>query len=140
MFTTALTERKIAADLLYAGLEDDSCGGIVVFEGRVRRHHESKEVSRLFYECYRPMAEKTLQNLARRAAEEWKAKRIHLSHRIGDIPIGDIAVWIGVAAEHRAEAFAACRFLIEAVKSQVPIWKHETYADGRSEWIACQHR
>ncbi len=134
-----ITEKRIPCKTLHAALEDPSCGGVVTFEGRVRNHHEGRSVRRLYYECYRPMAIKILEKIATEAAERWDVKNISLTHRIGEIPIGELAVWIGVAAEHRAEAFAACRFAIEEIKSRVPIWKRETFADGSQQWVTCQH-
>jgi molybdopterin synthase catalytic subunit len=121
---------------LRLALEDVRSGGICIFEGRVRDHHGGKGVLALSYDCYEPMAEKLLAELREEAQRRWPLRRVIAVHRIGPVPLGELAVWIGVAAEHREEAFAACRFLIEEIKHRLPVWKYETYTDGSSAWSA----
>lgn len=118
-------------------LDDKSCGGLSIFEGRVRTHNEGREVARLEYESYEPMALRQMAALRETAIKRWNLGKAVMAHRIGHIPIGEAAVWIGVASEHRSEAFEACRFLIDEVKLKVPIWKQETYASGKHAWVAC---
>ncbi|HKY64619.1 MAG TPA: molybdenum cofactor biosynthesis protein MoaE [bacterium] len=137
MLRLQITEQRIATEALYQALDDPTCGGVAIFEGRVRDHHQGRKVRDLYYECYRPMAEKILAKAAQEARTRWEPSKIAIVHRIGRIPIGEAAVWIGVAAAHREEAFAACRFLIEEIKRSVPIWKRETYVDGSCAWVAC---
>lgn len=115
-------------------LASDDCGGFVFFEGRVRDHHEGRTVTGLHYEAYRELAEKEGRRLVREIAQKHGVRAAAI-HATGDLVPGDLAVWVGAAAAHREEAFAACRELIDAIKARVPIWKRESYADGRGEWV-----
>ena len=115
-------------------LAADDCGGFVFFEGRVRDHHEERSVTGLYYEAYRELAEKEGQRLVREIAQK-HGVRAGAIHATGDLAPGDLAVWVGAAAAHREEAFAACRELIDAIKARVPIWKRESYNDGQGEWV-----
>lgn len=130
-----ITEKPIQIEELKTKLADESCGAVVVFEGLVRDHHDGKEVTRLSYECYKPMALKSLEEVRREAMERWDIRDLFISHRVGDIPLGEAAVWVGVSSVHRKEAFEACAWAMDEIKRQVPIWKHETYADGTSLWV-----
>jgi adenylyltransferase/sulfurtransferase len=132
-----IVESRLDCARYRALLEDKACGGICVFEGRVRTHNEGKEVASLSYECYQGMALRQMSLLREEALRRWKLGKAVLAHRVGPIPIGDEAVFIGVASAHRAEAFEACRFLIDEVKLKVPIWKKETYASGDFAWVGC---
>jgi len=109
-------------------------GGVVLFVGRVRDSARGRGVRRLDYEAYPAMAVAEMEALAREAASHG-AGRVALVHRTGRLEVGEIAVAIAVAAPHRAQAFDACRWLIDALKQRVPIWKKEWYEDG-SEWIS----
>lgn len=124
---------KVLHDELLKGAE--SFGGVVIFEGRVRNHSHGKQVAALFYECYQPMALKVMEEIRREAQANWKGAKIMALHRYGAIPLGEAAVWVGVAAPHRDEAFQACRFMIDEIKSRAPIWKKEEYADGTHVWV-----
>lgn len=115
-------------------LAADDLGGFVFFEGRVRDHHEGRVVTGLHYEAYPELAEKEGRRLVREIAERHGVRAAAL-HAVGDLQPGDLAVWVGVAAGHRAEAFTACRELIDAIKARVPIWKRESYAGGHGKWL-----
>ena len=139
----ALTES--AADLLVSAdalsvdealrrVRDPSMGGVCVFVGTVRSDNRGKRVVRLDYEAYPEMAEAKMSEIAWEAAREWGPLRIAMHHRVGQLAVGDDAVVIAVAAPHRAEAFAACRFAIDRLKEIVPIWKKEHTDDG-AVWI-----
>ena len=132
-----LTDQPIAAEALHQELlkGTESFGGVCLFEGRVRNHSHGKQVTSLFYECYQPMALKIMEEIKNEALAKWKGVKIMAVHRYGLIPLGEAAVWIGVAASHRDEAFTACRFMIDEIKSRVPIWKKEEYADGTQVWV-----
>ena len=132
-----LTDQPIRADSLHQELlkDSESFGGVSVFEGRVRNHSHGKAVTSLFYECYQPMALKVMEEIRQEALNKWKGIKVLAVHRHGPIPLGEAAVWIGVAAHHRDESFAACRFLIDEIKSRVLIWKKEEYADGSHVWV-----
>lgn len=115
-------------------LEDQECGAVTCFEGRVRRRHQGKEVVALEYSCHETMALRQMEKLAGQARARWKTGPIVAVHRVGPVPMGEIAVWIAVATGHRGEAFEACRWLIDHIKHDVPIWKLETYTDGTQVW------
>jgi molybdopterin synthase catalytic subunit len=125
---------------LTATLGDHSCGALVSFEGRVRNHHDGRQVLRLEYESYEALAIKEGSRIMVEAANRFPLVRAVCVHRLGTLELGDIAVWVGVSAHHRDAAFTACRFIIDEVKSRVPIWKKEFYADGDSGWVNCEVR
>lgn len=115
-------------------LEDPAAGARVVFEGIVRNHHDGRPVRHLEYEAYEEMALRQIEAIARAIAERWPTYRVAIVHRVGRLEIGDGAVVVGVSTAHRADAFEACRFGIDQVKADVPIWKREFYADGTASW------
>jgi molybdopterin synthase catalytic subunit len=131
-----ITSTPLDPDALRRELLDTRTGGYVAFEGRVRSRNEGREVRSLEYETYLELAEKE----GTRVLAEAGAKHAILSaacvHRVGHLQLGDLAVWVGVTAEHRGAAFDACRFIIDEMKTRVPIWKKEHYADGAPAWIA----
>lgn len=111
----------------------DADGALVTFTGVVRDHHDGRAVTALRYEAH-PTADRFLQEvLARHRTGD---VRVAAQHRIGDLAIGEAAVVVAVAAPHRGEAFAVCERVIDEIKTQVPIWKHESYADGDTAWVA----
>ncbi|HTA17515.1 MAG TPA: molybdenum cofactor biosynthesis protein MoaE [bacterium] len=120
---------------LEASLKDPACGAVVVFVGRVRQEQQGRPVLRLDYEAHETLALKELHSVARDARRRWSLGPLVLAHRVGRLDIGEVAVVAAVAGPHRDEAFAACRFLIDAVKARVPVWKHEFYADAGEAWI-----
>jgi len=109
-------------------------GAVATFLGVVRNHHAGRAVVELTYEAYGPMAEAECGRILGEAESRWPV-RVALQHRIGILGVGDCAVAIAVAGGHRAEAFEACRYVIEELKSRVPIWKRERYADGSEAWV-----
>lgn len=109
-------------------------GGIAVFCGIVRDHNDGKQVIRLDYEAYSEMAQRTMLQIAARIEAATAGARVAMVHRVGSLRVGDTAVLVAASAPHRAEAFAACRAAIEALKREVPIWKKEFSPDG-SEWL-----
>jgi molybdopterin synthase catalytic subunit len=133
-FLSGIRQEALSPEALRVALEDLSCGAVCIFEGRVRDMHEGREVSSLSYDCYVPMAEMELAALLEKARQRWDLGAGVALHRIGNLELGDIAVWIGVASGHRTEAFEACRFLIEEIKLHLPVWKKETYAGIGSQW------
>ncbi len=119
-----------------------AAGGVSLFIGTTRRWTEEqdpdrspKETERLRYEAYEPMALDELVRLADEAAGRWPLERCCLLHRLGEVPVAEASVIVGVATAHRAEAFAACRWLIDTLKERVPIWKREAFADGTEAWV-----
>ena len=125
----ALTLKELMEQVASSGR-----GGIVTFVGLVRDHHEGRRVTGLGYTAYEPMAERISGEIVSEAEQRWPVQ-VALQHRLGDLAIGDAAVAIAVAGDHRDEAFAACRYVIEELKRRVPIWKRETYADGTVAWV-----
>jgi adenylyltransferase/sulfurtransferase len=123
---------------LRAGLSDPACGGYAAFEGWVRDHNEGRRVRRLEYEAFEPLAVKEGERIIAEAIARFGVERAACVHRIGVLEIGERAVWVGVSARHRDEAFRACRYIIDEVKHRVPIWKKEHYENGDSGWVNCE--
>jgi molybdopterin/thiamine biosynthesis adenylyltransferase/molybdopterin synthase catalytic subunit/rhodanese-related sulfurtransferase len=121
-----------------AALADPSCGGYSSFEGWVRDHSDGRSVRHLEYEAFESLAIKEGERIVAEAVERFGVNRAACVHRVGDLGLGEMAVWVGVAAAHRSEAFAACRYIIDEVKHRVPIWKKEHYTDGDSGWVNCE--
>ena len=134
-----ITEEPILPNKFFSFSVNPSCGAAASFMGIVRDHDEGKRVKKLHYECYSSMAEKMIGKLIAEAYGRWDIKEIRVLHRIGTLEIGEIAVAIAVSSAHREEAFQGCRFLIESVKQEVPIWKKQIFEDGSQEWVACHH-
>lgn len=119
---------------MIAGVTDPAAGGIDVFIGTTRNHHRSREVRVLEYEAYAPMAAEELRRIAGEAMMRWPLMKVAVAHRIGRVKIGEASVVVACSAAHRAEAFEACRFIIDALKRDAPIWKKEYFADGEA-WV-----
>jgi molybdopterin synthase catalytic subunit len=113
----------------------DEAGGEVVFVGTVRNHNKGKEVIRLEFEAYTPMALREMQKIATEALQSFQVLHISLHHRIGVLGIGEVPVIIAVSSAHRGAAFAACQYCIDTLKETVPIWKKEFFEDG-AVWVA----
>lgn len=120
---------------LRARLLDARVGGYSSFEGWVRDHNEGRAVAGLRYEAYAELAQREGEAILAEAVARFDILDAACVHRTGDLAIGELAVWVGVAAAHRDAAFAACRWIIDEVKARVPIWKHERYADAPSTWL-----
>jgi molybdopterin synthase catalytic subunit len=135
----SLHEAPLDPQLLQQSLRHPACGGYVAFEGTVRDHNEGRTVRRLEYEAFAPLALREGERILTEACERFGLERTSCAHRIGPLQIGELAVWVGVAAVHRGEAFDACRYIIDHVKQRVPIWKKEYYEDGDSGWVNCEH-
>ena len=134
-----LTNQPIQLEKFLTQKPDPSCGAVASFVGVVRNHHEEKLVKRIYYECYRPMAEKQIQEIIERIKKESGVHDIRVQHRIGWLEVSETAVVIVVTAAHREAAFSACRAVIEGIKQKVPIWKKEVYTDNASQWVSqCQ--
>jgi molybdopterin synthase catalytic subunit len=133
----SITHSRIATETLRSTLENDASGAMVCFEGWVRNHSEGKPVLRLEYEVYEALALREGQQILQEARERFPIREAVCVHRAGALEIGDCAVWVGVSTSHRGDAFEACRFIIDAVKARVPIWKKEYFSDGTAEWVNC---
>ncbi len=118
---------------------DNSCGALVVFEGWIRDHNEGQQVEQLEYEVYRPVAEKEGTKIIDEAFERFGVSNAVCIHREGLLELGEVAVIVCVSSPHRDAAFDACRYIIDQVKTRLPIWKKEHYVSGISEWVSCEH-
>ena len=130
----AVRESALSVDEVRAAVADPGAGGLALFAGAVRDTDHDRGVTALSYTAH-PSAESELRRVAEVIAEKFPVLGIAAVHRVGDLQIGDLAVVVAVACPHRAEAFDACRALIDELKASVPIWKHQRFADGSSEWV-----
>jgi molybdopterin synthase catalytic subunit len=131
----AISNIEIEIAPMRNALLDRRAGAFASFEGWVRDHNEGRSVSGLRYEAYIELAEAEGQKIVEEADARFAIVDARAVHRIGDLAIGDLAVWAGVSAAHRDAAFGACRWIIDEIKSRVPIWKHERYMDGDAGWL-----
>jgi len=121
---------------LRAALHNDPrAGAFAEFGGLVRQHNDGRPVHGLRYEAYLELAEREGMQIMREALAKFSILDARCVHRIGELNIGELAVWVGVASAHRGPTFDACRYIIDEVKARVPIWKHEYYVDGDSGWL-----
>lgn len=133
----AVRDTPLSVDEVLRAVADHGAGGTAVFVGTVRDTDHGKRVARLSYSAH-PTAADRLREVAERVARDIPVTALAVVHRTGDLELGDIAVVAAGAAPHRPEAFAACRRLIDDLKREVPIWKHQVFADGSAEWVgAC---
>jgi molybdopterin synthase catalytic subunit len=123
---------------LRAALADPTCGGYAAFEGWVRDHNEGAPVRRLEYEAFEALAVREGERILAEAVERFGVARVACAHRLGELAVGELAVWVGVSAPHRDEAVRACRYIIDEVKHRLPIWKKEHYLSGDSGWVNCE--
>lgn len=138
MFRISPTPLDPAA--LHAALADTRAGACVTFEGWVRVRNEGQEVRSLEYEAFGPLAESEGARILAEAREKFALLGAVAVHRVGHLQLGELAVWVGVTAEHRGAAFDACRYVIDEAKARLPIWKKEHYASGATAWINCAVR
>ena len=131
----SLADTPVDIATLRANLLDDRVGAYAGFEGWVRNHNAGRAVAGLRYEAYVALAESEGERILDEACSRYDILDAQCVHRIGELAIGELAVWVGVAAAHRDAAFAACRFIIDQVKARVPIWKHEGYVEGEAGWL-----
>ncbi|MFM6848350.1 MAG: molybdenum cofactor biosynthesis protein MoaE [Terrabacter sp.] len=146
-----IRETPLSVDEVLTSVSSPRAGGICLFIGTVRDHdapapHDGsaggdapaepgdRAVSHLDYSAH-PQAAETARALAERLASDGRTVRIAVVHRVGHLEVGDVAVVVGVSAEHRGEAFDVCRRLIDEFKATIPIWKHQQFADGADEWV-----
>jgi len=136
----SISAEAIDPEACKAQLAHTAAGACVIFEGWVRNHNEGQPVTALEYEVYPALAEKEGALILAEAQQKFKLETALAIHRSGRLAIGDLAVWVGVASAHRADAFEASRYIIDEVKARVPIWKKEYYTSGTSQWINCATR
>lgn len=129
-----IRDTPLSLDEVYSAVSDECAGGIAFFIGTVRNVDEGKGVEALGYSSH-PTALSQLQAVAKRIAAESDVIALAAVHRVGDLTIGDIAVIVAASAGHRAQAFEACRRLIDELKTDVAVWKHQTFVDGDAVWV-----
>ncbi|MEU7333647.1 molybdenum cofactor biosynthesis protein MoaE [Streptomyces parvus] len=130
-------DSPLSLDEVYTAVGDDAAGGTALFVGTVRDHDGSRPVTFLDYSAH-PGAGAELRRVAEKVAADFPVRALAAVHRTGRLAVGEIAVVAAVSCAHRAEAFAACERLVEDLKHEVPVWKHQIFADGDEEWVgAC---
>ncbi len=130
----AIRDTPLSLDEVFQAVGDDSAGGTALFVGTVRDHDGGADVDELGYSSH-PSAEAELRRVAEKVVADFPVRALAAVHRVGDLAVGDLAVVVAVSCPHRAEAFAACRKLIDDLKHEVPIWKHQRFSDGQEEWV-----
>lgn len=129
-----IVREKINLNQVLHAVEDMSTGGVVIFIGRVRNHASGREVVCMEYEGYDKMAHRELEKIAAAVRSRWPVRQFAMVHRLGRLELGEASVIIAVACAHRAEAFVACEFAIDALKKRLPVWKKEILPDGEM-WV-----
>ncbi len=135
----AIRDTPLSVDEVLAAVGDGAAGGTALFVGTVRDHDGGRPaaVTALSYSAH-PTAEAEMRRIAEKIAADFPVRALAAVHRVGDLAVGDLAVVVAVSCPHRGEAFAACRRLIDDLKREVPIWKHQAFADGTEEWVGVQ--
>lgn len=130
----AIRDTPLSVDEVFRAVGDAAAGGTALFVGTVRNHDGGADVDALGYSCH-PTAEAEMRRIAEKVTAEYPVRALAAVHRVGDLGIGDLAVVVAVSCPHRGEAFEACRALIDDLKHEVPIWKHQQFSDGTEEWV-----
>lgn len=133
-----ITEKEIVPDRVLNEVMDVGAGGVTLFLGTVRDRSEAGKVVEIDYESYVEMAERNLREIEEDVLRKWPVKKIKIVHRIGRLRLGEVSVAVALSTPHRAEAFEACRYAIDRIKRDVPIWKREKLAGGKRIWVAGQ--
>ena len=133
----SITIAPLSLTEAYNLADDAANGAVVVMSGTVRNQTEGKAVEYLEYQAYQPMAISVFNSIAAQIRSQWQdTNRIVIHHRIGKLTIGEISVIVAVGCPHRSEAFDACRYAIDTLKHNAPIWKKEWFSDGASTWVS----
>ncbi|MGH3498945.1 MAG: molybdenum cofactor biosynthesis protein MoaE [Nocardioidaceae bacterium] len=129
-----LREEPLSVDEVHQAVADPAAGGVALFVGVVRDHDHGRDVGALGYSAH-PTALDAMRTVAHGVVDRHDVLALAAVHRVGDLAVGDLAVVVGVACRHRGEAFAACAMMIDDLKAQTPIWKHQQFSDGTEEWV-----
>jgi molybdopterin synthase catalytic subunit len=132
-FLIQITNNQVSLQVVMSELDDNSAGAVSIFIGKVRNRGKFGNVSEIYYEAYREMAEEKMREIENEAHTKWNIKKLVAIHRIGNLKVGETSIIIGVCSEHRHEAFEACKYIINNVKTRVPIWKKEI-SDESQKW------
>ena len=127
-------DTPLSVDEVHNAVADPSAGGIALFSGAVRNHDRGRDVRGLGYSAH-PSAAAELRRVCEKITADFDVTAIAAVHRVGELAVGDLAVVVAVSCPHRADAFIACRALIDELKQAVPVWKHQVFGDGESEWV-----
>lgn len=131
---TEIVDSSIDVASAARSVASEANGAIALFIGAVRNHHRGREVTKIVYDAYRPMAESALETIAEELEGDDDALRVHIVHRLGELGVGESSVVIAVSSPHREAAFRVCQLALERLKREAPIWKREFYAGGTSIW------
>ena len=140
MFQFKLAATSLEKIDLKKGLVNPRTGAFNSFEGLVRNHNHGRRVVALEYEALPALCAKEIQKIFKEARKKFKIIHTRCFHRVGILRVGEMAVWVGVCASHRDQAFLACRYIIDEVKKRLPIWKKEYYKSGNSGWVNACHK
>jgi molybdopterin synthase catalytic subunit len=133
----SITFAPLSLGEIYSLADDSANGAVVVMSGTVRNQTDGKSVVALEYQAYEPMALRVFEMIAADIRNRWpEVNRVVIHHRTGRLQIGEISVLVAVGCPHRSEAFAACKYAIDTLKHNAPIWKKEHWADGSSSWVS----
>lgn len=132
-----MTKEILRPDALRDRILSQSVGAVVCFEGRVRDHNHGESVTALEYDAYIELAEKEGLRVLDEAKAKWDVTALAAEHRFGLLDLSDVAVCVVALSSHRREAFEACRYVIDELKSRLPIWKKEYYRDRAAQWVGC---
>ena len=130
-----ITSAKIHPHKILNSVNDKNAGATAIFFGTVREHSDMGRIIGMTYESYLEMAEDRMKRIENNLSHKWNIKRVRMIHRIGDLSVGDVSIAVAVSAPHRSEAFSACRYAIEKIKREVPIWKKERIVGGKERWV-----
>ncbi len=133
---TAISSAPLDVRAHEHAVDDDRAGAVVTFSGQVRDHDGGRAVTGIEYVAH-PGAERVLAEVVAEVAERTDAEAVAVTHRVGELAIGESAIVVAVAAAHRHEAFTACSLIVDEVKHRLPVWKRQVFADGSDEWVAC---
>ncbi|MBH8573618.1 molybdenum cofactor biosynthesis protein MoaE [Nostocaceae cyanobacterium CENA369] len=133
----AITFAPLSIEEIYAKADDPANGAVVLMSGMVRNQTDGQPVVALEYQAYEPMALRVFYQIAADMRSLWPdVKRVVIHHRVGRLRVGEISVLVAVGCPHRSEAFEACRYAIDTLKHNAPIWKKEHWQDGSSSWVS----
>ncbi|HLQ85124.1 MAG TPA: molybdenum cofactor biosynthesis protein MoaE [Salinisphaeraceae bacterium] len=130
-----LFDRPLPLEELLAETANDGSGALIIFAGTVRNYNEGRAVERIDYSAYAPLAERSMAEIETETLQRFDITACRVCHRVGTLELGEASIYAVVRAGHRAEAFEAARWAVEALKHRVAVWKHEHYADGDSDWL-----
>ena len=130
-----ITSTQIDTSAVLASVQSTQAGAAVLFVGSTRQFTDGRETLKLDYECYEALAIKKMTEILEQAKTKWKIEACSIVHRVGTVELGEASIAVAVSSPHRADSFEAGRWLVDTLKTEVPIWKRDYWADGSSEWI-----